>query len=781
MDCYFKIEKGDNETFSLLIKENNKSLINKKFKKENFTELDMFSILHLHLFSYQKEIKNISFQGNMTNKIKGISNRLQGAFKIDIKSIDAVNFNNNKVQEVDFIPEEAINEIKYISRPNIQEISYFYYKSLKKHIFNISTFDKGKLLSNSILSSDSPLLFSEETFQGLIKALENDANGEDYSLTMKIRSDKKYDKLLSTSIQEKLEFHLNKKVEIIQENELNNKIISFFKKKDEIQQKRNETLKLMAQDNNTTLFTDGSSRYTYESSAYIIKNGEKYENDINDSFLFDANTGAKYEEIALLKGLEKLSQKKLKGQLFIVSDREDNIHIINGLFSNLDFVPHPQIKNIYENVSKLIKNNDSLANIKPTFIAVKSHTSQIGYDFNGNRDVDKNAGLAIEVRDLSESNINTLNEIENNTLKGIDVEKLYKEHKKIVQEIKKNDPFSIIKNKKNISFSRRGHFETNNIYLNTINKNGKDYCCILFSKNGKNIKRDFFEYKSIGDYKSQLDLFLSVIPNNSFSNLRFFSNTDELNQATQEFVVSDAELVNGKLKELINKKMICVHSILEDPIYKRGFQHAGMKSIFQSFYENKVLGVTKREQRNKRTEEHRKRAESKLKKEKAIIDKNIIDDFSISNIHYQGSIDLIPRGHSLHNEHEYIFIKELPDEQINVTYILKNEYEKSIKVSLKDDYMTEINEILRNAPKTKSNKGLIVLTPNKELLNDFKKVINGEDFFNCNVLKILGKKYKDPKNLFIDASELPKDIYQLGWHKKNIATKTIKKNQKNKI
>lgn len=214
---------------------------------------------------------------------------------------------------------------------------------------------------------------------------------------------------------------------------------------------------------------------------------------------------------------------------------------------------------------------------------------------------------------------------------------------------------------------------------------------------------------------------------------------------------------------------ITAHYIEENDIYKNNFSTSGIKALYKKYFNSKVLGIKPKKQINKTP---------KVKK----IEPNIIDDFELLEEHFEGNKLLFPLTEDYKKEYEYLFVKE-KNGCYNINYISEG-FNISETINKNNDVMFEINRIFRKAPATKNHKGF-VLVADENIYNDFKKVTNNEDFFNCNVLKILKKKYRDPKYLAINLDGLGEDVLKLKWFKDlNIKTenkeikKTIKLNSR---
>lgn len=761
MELYFSVNENL-DSLKISYTQDERVIFKREVVKDRFNDLELFSILHLNTLPNISEIESVYFAADKNHTIiNKLISRLKNYFpeNIKINELKSLNFGNIKKENVLNYDQDVINQnLNYISSDNTIEISYHNYKSLKKHVFNISYINNGEV--NTFTHTSENQTF-RHTYNELINLIGN-VGDQNSQIIMRRSINNKANRMQSLALQEKIEFTMNRKVNLEVDNPFYNQEVRYKLEKNTLLRKREEKLKEYSDPNNICIFTDGSARDGRQSSAYIIKRGENIIH--KEAFLFAKDSpNIFYEEIAFLKALEKLTEIENSGKIFIISDREDNIEILDGIYDRAEYTPIEQFDFLYKEVCKKIKESN-VDNI--SFNALKSHTDANGYDFEGNRDVDNEAGMVIVAsEEVPKEHIFNIDDIKNNRLLGVDAKYYFEIHKKEQKKLKETSPYGMIMNKKNLSLSRRNKFSANILYVSVNKHNKKNYASILFSNKGKTRIKDFFEYEDLQDYKRKLDNIINNISNNQLNNFVILSNNEKINEVNKDLICFNEEYESSKkLKALINMSNITAHYIEENKIYKNHFSTSGVKALAKASFNSKVLGIKPKKQINKAP---------KVKK----VEPNIIDDFELLEEHFEGNKSLFPLTEDYNKEYEYLFVKE-KNGNYNVNYVSKG-FNISETINKNDDVMFEINRIFRKAPVTKNHKGF-VLVADENIYNDFKKVTNDEDFFNCNVLKILKKKYREPKYLAINLNGLGEDVLKLKWFK-DLNIKTEKKEIKKVI
>lgn len=727
-----------------------------EFKKDNFSEIELFSLIHSQTFKIQNDIGSINIFKNDDEDISNVLKRINGAFKnkINIKNIeDELPVEIKHSQELDTLL--LSNEIKHVMKENIQNINIFHYKSLKKFVVSIKSTDKGRLLDSTNLLIDD-VDYHDGNLANIISDKLNDISqklNKEFNIHSFLDFNYKSNRSIGLYISDKLSVLQNKKIETKITNHINSDTNSYYLMKEKIDSEYDEYIKNIKK--NLVVFTDGGYKEYTSSSSFKILNAD--EEVYKESFLF-MNLKTNYEEIGFLKGLEEALKIDSNKDIYIVSDYSSNYFLLESIKKNEDINTDLIYLNLYNNVKDLY--NKTGKDI--TFISIKSHTNSIGYLFNGNRDVDKIATNTINIRYSIKAFNNNLDDIKKNNLKSFDYDKYLEMHIKNHQEMLLNSEYSSIITQKNLSFSRRHPNSTNSLFTEKTKIKGINYCFFNYFSRERELLSIVFPFRNKKDYIEKLDNF--VIDVNSIKkidNIKFMSGDTSIEKYNKDFIISETTQSSSIIKKFIKGKIVSSVLIRDHEIYNKEFIKVGLINKRKCLYKEQILGIAPK------TKKIQKKKPQKIKIDNSFEEKNSIildEDF------YFGSLKRFPNQDNMQKNQDYLFIKLNKNDSYNVSFKLNNEsYDYNIDNN--EDTLLNINKYFKSFLQEKSkatenkvkNNTITILTNDNDIFAKIKKASNQEDFFNADMFQIMNRIYGKENYLCVSYNDLPKDIKSFKW------------------
>lgn len=722
------------------------------YEKESFSSDELKYILKKKMESFYNEDDFNIFIYSEKDFDQNIINELKDDFNCEIsyqnfKQLRKLERRESKIvlNNEDFKFEKNIDSLK-----NYKEVSLSLLKKYKKYLISINTYENGNLtnvVSNYIDSNN-------RTNEGIREFFDKHITEEDktnYAFYIRpLKKHKNYSQY--KTLNDMMEVFLNQKVELFEDIGAFNQREEFSRSKIlQLEKGRIEYLKKIQDPQNVVLFTDGGANLLNQASAYIILHDNK---KIEQAYAFDKNY-KNYEEVALLKGIEKIYSENLNNKfIYIISDYDQNLKLLEAIKNkDIEFAEDESYKNLYYKIFNLYHQNP----IKFRFNAIKSHTEEKTFDFELNRHVDYMASIGLNCYIYTtEKERNNFKDLKNNSLKTFN-------HLELKERFKISKTLNDQKNKDYIT-NQVLKMETKDVNdFVILSKNVKDEEHIRFLFKTKKSEKIIFDFKNIDDNSFYLNLnqfILNVSKNFGEKKLRCLVSHDS--QKHQLFKLFDHLKMEDKIiSNLVNKNKIGIANFNSNQHYKTIIGNYNSINEFNEYINKNILKIKTKKERQ-------------IEKRSQPLYVNPIVQIDFKDI--IGSKNVFPANHHLSNKDLNVFFRK-ENETINATIFFKNK--KYEFVSTQSDYLLDFNKKLIEIDFNKARN--IMISYNDNIIKeDLLQTFNREKNLTAVVVKILRKRFKDSNFLMINENEY-NNIHSFDWLDKINTKKETKKISNHKL
>lgn len=721
--------KGDTDIFL-------ESFNKESFSTENIIDLLSFKIGDLN-------IKNVTFCTDMPIDTDTIGGGLDS--NVVFEPYKGIRKLKRSEENIDILNEDFLLEKKIQKIEKRKELSLFLFKKHKKILIVQQEFHFDQLKNTTVDYLDSNIVNSKNVVNYINKTKLNE-NSDDFKIMLRhYRFDKKKSAIIS-SFSERIEAILKQKIDILDVGAVNLKNPLMKLSRYYLDIERQEYIKKLMNPDNVVIFTDGSCRDSQQSSSFILRHNNT---EISRTYLFDTNY-KNYEEVAILKSLEYVYEQKLENKpVFIVSDYDQNSSLLKNLTNGSNPYQNEDYFNIYSNL--LNKFNNKPLNYNLSFI--KSHTDEIvDFDFIYNRKVDHLAGNAIRFQkfipfefvvtqsDLHKNNMNSVN--------LDDARVLY--HEDQIDKIE-NNKLGSLETERALRLSRRNINDTGTIFVITKEVNREKHIRFVskYLKN-KNYFIDFTSNDPLEIQEKFSNFVNDTIQRNDFTKtgLRFFHFSNSSKELIRQEIENRIDNKDSLFTTLNSRKLLAEKNVDSDVLYQKITGTANIKNGFNYHINKNILKIDVVDKTKKKSEY------------KHFEDYKFKVDFS-DNIY--GEPRIFPAADDFSKNDIYFFFKKHDGNKIKLTYINKSEKKETL-LSVNNTFQ-EFNEILRKLD-GRGIRNCMISTTNEDMKNEFLATFNREANFDCNVVKVLHKKYPRNRLLIIPSGEYSKYQNDFSWYKK---------------
>jgi hypothetical protein len=732
-----------------------------RYKKEVFSEQDIANILKLKTNHLKNQKLDLEISKNMNVDISKLGNFenievLKENKKTEIKE--------HRDPEIKTLTNNDINkEISHLNNESIIDMSCFLIKRLKKIFLSVKKYEKGNLIDTEILYFDNNI-FNKENIENLLSKSKL-INKEDSS-KLYLRQPMNRTNVNLKILSEQMERILLKRVDFFEETPVGNKKLIEKTERIKLNKKRKSYLKELENPENVVIYTDGSNRFNCNSSAFILKHKNI---EINRSYLFN-HSFSEYEEVALLKSIEYVLNNNLLGKkIFIISDKEANQELIDLLISKKT-VKIDDSK-FYKNLFYKIKNKlNEVDHLDINFNSVKSHLNELkDIDFIYNAKVDEIAYNTIKYRNfISEDLKMTSSDLLRNELKAVDLvepKRLYEIDKKE----KLNDPilgFLVTEKSQRIASRNKRDKKTISLFINSKLINEKEHIrfTLKIPEKGNFIYYDFeinkdddnIIYKHLSDFTED-----NIKENTKIEALRIFYDDERFKEIVRKDLANKITTRNTMFSLLAES-----HSIFEG-CYNSEATYKTLAGDYRIVSEHNMFLKIDTPKKEKTRSDYRAINSSSVFPVKTV-EINLGEDAF-------GNKEIFPAFESLEKLDLYLFFEKTSNGNIKITKIHRNK-EESLVVK-PEEKIQGLNQILKSKSFNIA-RNCIIITDNEETKEDIVATMNKEKNLDCNVVKIINKRFDLNKILIVEESKILSKINELKWLKER---KTQKQNIKRKI
>jgi hypothetical protein len=732
-----------------------------RYKKEVFSEQDIANILKLKTNHLKNQKLDLEISKNMNVDISKLGNFenievLKENKKTEIKE--------HRDPEIKTLTNNDINkEISHLNNESIIDMSCFLIKRLKKIFLSVKKYEKGNLIDTEILYFDNNI-FNKENIENLLSKSKL-INKEDSS-KLYLRQPMNRTNVNLKILSEQMERILLKRVDFFEETPVGNKKLIEKTERIKLNKKRKSYLKELENPENVVIYTDGSNRFNCNSSAFILKHKNI---EINRSYLFN-HSFSEYEEVALLKSIEYVLNNNLLGKkIFIISDKEANQELIDLLISKKT-VKIDDSK-FYKNLFYKIKNKlNEVDHLDINFNSVKSHLNELkDIDFIYNAKVDEIAYNTIKYRNfISEDLKMTSSDLLRNELKAVDLvepKRLYEIDKKE----KLNDPilgFLVTEKSQRIASRNKRDKKTISLFINSKLINEKEHIrfTLKIPEKGNFIYYDFeinkdddnIIYKHLSDFTEN-----NIKENTKIEALRIFYDDERFKEIVRKDLANKITTRNTMFSLLAES-----HSIFEG-CYNSEATYKTLAGDYRIVSEHNMFLKIDTPKKEKTRSDYRAINSSSVFPVKTV-EINLGEDAF-------GNKEIFPAFESLEKLDLYLFFEKTSNGNIKITKIHRNK-EESLVVK-PEEKIQGLNQILKSKSFNIA-RNCIIITDNEETKEDIVATMNKEKNLDCNVVKIINKRFDLNKILIVEESKILSKINELKWLKER---KTQKQNIKRKI
>lgn len=753
---YRRSEEDNKEFIKVLYMKNDKDIHLEVFKKDKFSQKEISELIKYRATNVGSSKINIFSDLPVDTYL--IKNKTGiDVQKEEYQTIRQLKKNETSydLTEEDFSFEHEINLI-----PKRKEISLFLFKKYKKILLIQQKYHYDKLIDSQVDYLDSTIINSENVNR-YIKKTDLDKNTEDYQLFLRPSGSIKKANLQLRFIGEVFEQLLNQKVELLDKtSQINYRNPIMKESHNELDKQREVYLKTLQNPENVVIFTDGSAREQLQSSSFIIRYNGKED---SRTYLFDENL-KNYEEVALLKSLEYVFDKNLHNKkIFIISDYDKNVHILDDLKNKNINHTDEGFKNLYYKVFNDFKE-------KPLdfhFSAIKSHTNEDeDFDFVYNRNVDRLAGEAIMFQDfIPKECFMTEQDLFKNELRPLELDTPRKRYHEDYQNRVENSKLGFLERNKAKRISNRNPVSSSTFVIISKEVNQEKHVRFAFKHLSSGIKTLDI---STGNRKDIRDSFRNFIDecikdkNLNKSGLRFFYQNNEFQNMVKDEIEYRIDNNDPKFIQLKERHSIAEGNYNDSQLHKK---HVGQMSVVASHNAHIKKNILK--------------LKEKPKKSKAPLKQYQDHSFKVDFSHdIFGEEKIFPAFEKFHPHDVYFFFNKHKEDRIKLTYIQK-QTKKDVFFN-KDNMFFEFNELLRNMD-SKGTRNCMISTIDKSMKDEFIATFNREANLDCNVVKILDKKYARNRLLILEQNEYQKYKADLPWHKDIHSESNLKKSLKQRV
>ncbi len=738
-----KDKEGNKEFVKVLFLEKGNDIYLEVFKKDNFTSQEFAELVKSKIENGDIEnVRICSDEPINTFLINQLTNR--NIEKEPYQKIRPLKRNETSYQltDDDFLVEKEMKKIE-----KRKELSLFLFKKYKKTLLVEQEFHLDKLINTNVNYLSSTVINSDNVIE-YIKKTKLDENPQDYKILLRTSSSN--GKKSKGTIQlkffgEMIERYLSQKVETIGlESQLNYKNSTMRKSRFYLDKERDEYLQKLQHPENVVIFSDGSAKDQRQSSSFIIRYNGKEE---SRTYLFEENL-KNYEEVALLKSLEYVFDKKLHNKkVFIISDYDHNVHILNGLKDGIINQTNNAFKNLYYKVFNAFKDNP----LNCEFSAIKSHTDENEeFDFVYNKKVDKLAGQAILFQHfIPKECFMTADHLLSNNLTPLDLDTPGVRYKKDYIQRTENSEFGFLERNRAKKIANRNPIDSSTIVIVAKQVKGKKHIRFAFKHLSEGVSYfDLAVEKGISPKKVFSQFIDESIKNKNFSKsgLRIFYQGKEFKNMVRDEIEKRINENDSLFLSLKERHMISAVNFKDDPNHKKQIGQMSITAAHNAYINKNILKI-------KPTQ----------KKPKKVIERHRTHDFKVDfSTDIFGEEKVFPAFNEFHSSDIYFFFNDHNQDKIKLTSIHNNE--KKEQFLSKDKLFYEFNEILRNTD-TKGTRNCMISTVDNKMKDEFLMTFKREVNLECNVVKILDKKYARDRLLILPHNEYEKHKEKLSWYK----------------
>lgn len=732
-----------------------------RYKKEVFSEQDIVNILKLKTNHLKNQKLDLEISKNMNIDISKLGN----FENIEVlKENKVTEIKEHRDPEIKTLTNNDINkEISHLNNENIIDMSCFLIKRLKKIFLSVKKYEKGNLVDTEILYFDNNI-FNKENIESLLSKSKL-INKEDSS-KLYLRQPMNRTNVNLKILSEQMERILLKRVDFFEETPVGNKKLIEKTERIKLNKKRKSYLKELENPENVVIYTDGSNRFNCNSSAFILKHKNI---EINRSYLFN-HSFSEYEEVALLKSIEYVLNNNLLGKkIFIISDKEANQELIDLLISKKTV--KIEDSKFYKNLFYKIKNKlNEIDYLDINFNSVKSHLNELkDIDFIYNAKVDEIAYNTIKYRNfISEDLKMTSSDLLRNELKAVDLvepKRLYEIDKKE----KLNDPilgFLVTEKSQRIASRNKRDKKTISLFINSKLINEKEHIrfTLKIPEKANFIYYDFeinkdddnIIYKHLSNFTEE-----NIKENTKIEALRIFYDDERFKEIVRKDLANKITTRNTMFSLLAES-----HSIFEG-CYNSEATYKTLAGDYRIVSEHNMFLKIDTPKKEKTRSDYRAINSSSVFPVKTVEIDLGEDAF--------GNKEIFPAFESLEKLDLYLFFEKTSNGNIKITKVHRNK-EESLVVK-PEERIQGLNQILKSKSFNIA-RNCIIITDNEETKEDIIATMNKEKNLDCNVVKIINKRFDLNKILIVEESKILPNINNLRWLKER---KPQKQNTKRKI
>ncbi len=743
INIFLELKKeNEKEILKLLYLKNGEEILLEKFGSLSFNNKELEDILklktsfvneeiNLSIISSDERLDSIVYPENIKKIEKNKELSIRGKKRGDNELIN-LNFEEFYDHKNEVIDKDRI------------ELNIFLIKKYKKMFISVLEYKNNKLIDSDIYNLEKNIL-SDENIKSLLK--EKDLSNRLKNTSVYLNNSSKKGISQTKILIELLEKNLLKRIDYRRVPEIDNKGLIRSLERHKLNKERISYLKELENPKNVIVYTDGSGRFNNESASFIVK---YMNNEINKTYLF-GESFVEYEEIALLKSLEYLIDNNLMNKkIFIISDKDSNIDLINMLKLNTDnkLDKTKNYKNLFYKVKNKINRSKSL---EINFSAIKSHSNEEkDIDFIYNAKVDQIAAETIYLRNfIGEDFVMNKNLLIANELKNIDLRVprlLYKKDK----EEKENDPtlgFLASKISKKVGNRKKNFKNTTTFFLISRIQNEQEHLRIgVKRKESQVIFSDTIITNDRQKITKDLNDFINKnISKNHTDAIRFFYSDEKYKGIVRNEISSRIKKEDNVFKLLANKKEIFEGCYLLEDSHSKIVGDYGFVSEFNKYlkenYSNKKKSNLKKEDYNDFQEK--------------TIDINFKSDLF-------GNKDIFPAFDYLEKYDVYYFFEKTRTDNLKIIEFHKNKNREVI--TNEKNLIKDFNDLLKSKAFNIA-RNCIISVDSIETKNELIETFNKTKNLDCNVVKIIPKRFNKNHILIVEKNDYKNQIEGLKWFK----------------